>query len=292
MSSRMTGVTVASHEEVVVIIDDGRDGWGGQIISISSTQHNFPMPLNMKVNFLLGQLSDGQPTAVDVAVIPPKRTIDPAAEELQISEHLKCDSVFLSIAEKAERALYGTRTMSTPEGKQGGGGPKHQFTQLVIKTGAEEAGYSVRLEEKINPTGSSRQSVDAAIFGRGLRIACEVPVTSKYNEYGNIRKCLDAGFDYVISVSVERKVLEIVERSISKKLNPEELEKVRFLTPEELFIFLGEIPSHQPMDSLIRGYKVRTTFVEVSPAEAEARRAHVVGILARQLQHQGVETAS
>lgn len=284
MEERLTGVTIDSGDGVAIKIDSSGSGWGGKVISIVSTQYKFPLPVSMKVNFYLATLSDGQPGAVGVTMVSPKLTNVFGPEISEVSDAQKPSSVFLSIAQKAERELRNIRNEKQPASKMGGGGPFHQFTQLVIKSGAENIGYIARLEQKITFKGSKKyRSVDVVIEGRGLSIACEVPVSTKYNEYGNIKKCLEHGFDLVISVSMERKTLDIVEKSLLDKLTSEEFEKVRFFTPEELFEFLQQVPVNEVRNSVVCGYNVKTTYIQTSSEERDKRRNQLARIFSKSL---------
>ena len=55
---------------------------------------------------------------------------------------------------------------------------------------------------------------------------------------GNVQKCLAAGFEQVILVSSEKKVLTAVKQSLLVGLSAEQFKLVRFLAPEEAFSYL------------------------------------------------------
>lgn len=83
-----------------------------------------------------------------------------------------------------------------PAGK---GGEHHKHLQSMIKDQAVVFGWKAVIEEKIP---HSLESVDVGLRKDDLRVAVEISATTHPSqELQNIRKCLDSGYDYVISVT-------------------------------------------------------------------------------------------
>jgi excisionase family DNA binding protein len=75
-----------------------------------------------------------------------------------------------------------------------------------------------------------------------MRIALEISTTSKADqEIQNIRKCLDAGYDYVISVCDEEKSLEAIKKEVRKAFSFKEKERIKVYSPEEVKDFLSKV---------------------------------------------------
>jgi hypothetical protein len=83
--------------------------------------------------------------------------------------------------------------------------------------------------------------VDLALERNGLRVACEISVsTSPSHELDNLSKCLAAGFDYAVLVSIQEATLRNARRRFAEEF-PEELAgRVLFLSPEDFIQWLDE----------------------------------------------------
>jgi excisionase family DNA binding protein len=81
--------------------------------------------------------------------------------------------------------------------------------------------------------------VDVALEKTGRAIACEISVTTDpEHEVGNVQKCLAGGFEQVIVVSSDKKVLSKIHGAVAEALPKEQFKKTRFMAPEELFSFI------------------------------------------------------
>ena len=121
----------------------------------------------------------------------------------------------------------------------GRGGEHHKYLQQLIKRWAEARGYAVTIEKQIL---DGLGSVDVALEKGGRRIACEVSVTTDAeHETGNVEKCLAAGFDEVILISSEKKVLTSVRHALVAALSTAQYRQVKFLAPEEAFSFIESL---------------------------------------------------
>jgi general stress protein 26 len=85
------------------------------------------------------------------------------------------------------------------------------------------------IEEKIR---KSLETVDVGLVKDDMRVAVEISSTSKaQQEVANIRKCLEAGYDYVLSVSADEPGLAVLKREARKHFVAGERDRVRFYLP-------------------------------------------------------------
>ena len=85
-------------------------------------------------------------------------------------------------------------------------------------------------------------SVDVALEKGGRTVACEVSVTTDAkHETGNVQKCLAAGFDEVILISSEKKILTSVRHALVAALSTAQYRQIKFLSPEEAFSFIESL---------------------------------------------------
>ena len=133
----------------------------------------------------------------------------------------------------------GSQITSPESALLGRGGQQHKYLQQLIRRMAESKGYRATVEKQIL---DGLGSVDVALEKEGCSIACEISVTSTTDqEVGNIQKCLAAGFEHVVLVSSDKKVLGKARVAISTALNKDQVKRVAFLTPEELFTFIDTL---------------------------------------------------
>jgi Type IV secretion-system coupling protein DNA-binding domain len=150
--------------------------------------------------------------------------------------------------------------VSAPLGR---GGPEHQYLQELVKRWAEAKGYRATVEEPL-PSGGR---VDVALRREGHSLACEISVTTGADhETQNVEKCLAAGFDEVVLLSLHRGTLGKVRQALDLRLPPGTANRVRCMSPEELFTSL-DAPAPEPEESRVAGYKVK---VRYRPPEGEA----------------------
>jgi excisionase family DNA binding protein len=127
---------------------------------------------------------------------------------------------------------------SSPAGK---GGDSHKHLQQMLKEQAGLFGWKAVIEERIP---RSLESVDVGLMKDDVRVAIEISSTSKPDqEIQNIRKCLDAGYDYVISVSADEKSLSLIKKETKKNFTLRERERIKFSSPEKAKEFLSRIAS-------------------------------------------------
>jgi len=134
----------------------------------------------------------------------------------------------------------GTSTLKKllPAGK---GGEFHKQIQSMIKDQAEVFGWKAKIEERIP---HSLDSVDVGLKKDDVRVAIEVSATTyPEQELQNIRKCLDAGYDYVISVNSDEKNLLSIKKEARKVFTLRDRERIRFSAPSRVKEYLKGIVS-------------------------------------------------
>ena len=153
----------------------------------------------------------------------------------------------------------------------GKGGRQHKYLQDIVKRLAENKGFRTTIEK---PVLGGKGSVDVALEKNGRTIACEISVsTTPEQEFGNLQKCLAAGFDRVFLLSQENKNLTAIRELASNNLEKSNLDKVSFFTIEDFIGFLEEEEAKgQETEQIIGGRKVRTRHRALSEAERKSRR--------------------
>lgn len=153
----------------------------------------------------------------------------------------------------------------------GRGGAQHKYLQQLIKQLAEEKGYRATIEKQID---GGVGSVDIALEREGQRIACEISITSTVEyEVHNLQKCLKAGFDRVVLIALEKKTLSKVREAILESITKEQRKLFTFLAPDEIPAFIEELESPPTGgEQVIKGYKVKVSYKQVSDDEKEFRR--------------------
>jgi excisionase family DNA binding protein len=129
----------------------------------------------------------------------------------------------------------------------GKGGEIHKQLQFMLKEQAELFGWKGFIEERI---GKSLESVDVVLKRDDVKVAVEISDTSKIDyEITNIRKCLEAGYDYVVAVSSDENFLTQIKTAVKKSFSFKERERIRFSIPLKLKDFLISIVSEKAIVS-------------------------------------------
>ena len=89
------------------------------------------------------------------------------------------------------------------------GGPEHQYWKRKIAEEFQRRGYKV-LEEY--PIGGGK-TIDLVAVNEKKRVAIEIE-TGKSDAVSNVKKALDAGFDRVICIPVDKKISQRISRVI------------------------------------------------------------------------------
>jgi len=121
----------------------------------------------------------------------------------------------------------------------GKGGEAHKQLQAMIKEQAGLLGWKGKIEQRIR---GSRESVDVGLKREDVRVAVEVADTSKPSyEIENIRKCLEAGYDYVFSVCADGEQLAEIKTEAKKSFSFKERERIRFCFPSRFKDVIADV---------------------------------------------------
>ena len=167
------------------------------------------------------------------------------------------------------------------ERKTGKGGEQHTYAQQLVKRLAEERGFRAVVEA---PTDGGQ--IDVVLYRDGLQIACEISATSSSDhEVRNIEKCLRGNFTHVFAIAVNAKRLRALEKRARLELSEDQLAKVEFLTLEMVFELLDDLSAPEPMENVVRGYKVRVTQKPLRAGDAHEKREAIARVIEKSLKH-------
>jgi hypothetical protein len=155
---------------------------------------------------------------------------------------------------------------------------QHRFLQNLIKKMAESRGYKASIEE-LTPDGKGR--VDVSLERKGKRIACEISVTTPDEwEVHNIEKCLAAGYDLVVEISSEMKVVESMKNKVESYFDKPSQEKIMIATPDSFFLFLdAEIAKDTITETRHKGYRVKIEYDSLSEKEMTRKREVLANVI-------------
>lgn len=154
---------------------------------------------------------------------------------------------------------------------------QHRYLQTLIKKMAESRGYRAAIEAS---TPDGRGKVDVLLEGNKT-IACEISVTTDANwELHNIQKCVSAGYDLIISCLPEASMKASFQRLVSKEFSETDFQKIKVMTPEELFSLLDEISAiPSGLESVYKGYRVKVQYDTLSADEMSRKREAVARVV-------------
>jgi DNA helicase HerA-like ATPase len=160
----------------------------------------------------------------------------------------------------------------------------HRYLQTLIKRMAEQRGFKAIIEESILD-GKGR--VDVGLERGNEKIACEISVTTgDEHELQNIEKCFRAGYQKILICTPEKKRIDSLKKLISEKLEPTQSDNIFLMLPDELYLFFEKQIQEEPRQSsekIIKGYRVKIEYNDLSDAEKERKREVVGGVIARSL---------
>ena len=170
-----------------------------------------------------------------------------------------------------------SRTTPLPA-DMGRGGAQHQSIQQRLKAVAEELGFRATIEKEVL---DGQGSVDLALEKESCAIACEITVTTTIDhEFGNIKKCIKAGFATVAVISPKAERLRQIEEAVKAGLGSQESASVGYFTPDHFIAWLRELaptitaPSASPpvpSERTTRGYKVRRSAAKLTEEERQSK---------------------
>ena len=152
-------------------------------------------------------------------------------------------------------------------------------SQELVQRWGEAKGYRAIIEEPL-PGGGS---VDVSLRREGHSLACEISVSSTVEqETCNVEKCLKAGFDEVVLLSLHRGTLGKVREALFARVAEKDQSRLRFLSPEEFFTAL-EAPAPAARETTVGGYKVKVKYRPESDETALRKSRAVSEILSKSL---------
>jgi hypothetical protein len=170
------------------------------------------------------------------------------------------------------------QTLPRQETLPGRGGQQHKYLQQLVKRLAESRGYRAIIEKSIL---GGAGSVDVSLERDEARIACEISVTStEKQELSNVGKCLAAGYDKVVLLASDAKVLNRLKETVSEELDAVCRERVLVLLPDELAGYLEEQGAEAAArEETVRGYKVKIQYRPVGEEEKKTRKQAISQII-------------
>ena len=170
----------------------------------------------------------------------------------------------------------------------GRGGAQHKAIQERLQAEARALGFFAELESPIG--GLSKRAADLGLRRGDLTIAVEISITTTTDhEFGNVKKCLDAGFARVAVVSPELERLKQIQAAVRAGLGSETAEKVSYHTPDGFIAEMRNFPHEQaakpavptePGERTTRGFRVRRHGVGMTTEERQAKEKAAVQMLA------------
>lgn len=160
----------------------------------------------------------------------------------------------------------------------GRGGPQHKYIQELVRRWASSRGYKTTIEKEIL---GGLGSVDVALEKDGRSIACEISITTTVeHEMGNVQKCLTAGFEHVVLILSERKMMAKAKDAVAAAVSEAERARVHVLTTEEFFAFVETLEAHAAgREEKVLGYKVKVDYQPVAEGEQKARKQAISQVI-------------
>jgi hypothetical protein len=256
----------------------------------SLTEEQFDGLLDLNRARYCGTLADVKsfafkPTEARAAATPAAQAVphEPAPEETftaaPVAAPATRDAPFESGAREPPRERRPQQAY-----EPGKGGPKHRYLQNLVKELAEQQGFRAIIEAPIKH-GSGQ--VDVLLERDGEQVAVEVSVSTPVEwERENLSKCLAAGYPRVAVVLAKSRTTQARYReALREGLDAEALSRLTLLSPEEVPDYIAALaPPPAPTESVVRGYKVKVSHAQLSPAEAKARRETLARLVSRSLQ--------
>lgn len=201
---------------------------------------------------------------VEPQIIDEKDTVVPQIPKQPDSaqQTLVSDTVKDNILKRAER----TETIR-----------EHRKIQAHIKKLGQDYGFVSIIEHEIQ----DGKRIDISLEREGLKIACEVSVTNTVSyEVGNIKKCFEAGYDMVLVISDNKSHLQAIQKKAKKEVSASLFKKTLFIQSIDVASILESTkPKEKPQTEVIKGYRVKTEFVDANENEVNQFRKDIERIL-------------
>jgi hypothetical protein len=187
----------------------------------------------------------------------------------------------------SEKEVDGVPRKAEPPRDLGRGGAQHKTIQERIQTEAHALGFLATVEGQL--AGTSNEAADLVLRRGSQIIAVEITVTTTVDhEFGNVKKCLAAGYNRVAVISHRLEHLRAIAEAVKAGLGLEPAAKVSYHTPDEFIAILRalapavEAPAKSPdkAERTRRGRKVRTHSPTLTPAEQKAKEDMAIKLIA------------
>jgi hypothetical protein len=161
----------------------------------------------------------------------------------------------------------------------------HRTLQARLQAEAQKLGFRAEIESQLKK--GSNQAADLVLRLDDLAIAVEVPVEGSLSyEFGNVKKCLAAGFSRVAVVSLRPKFLEQLAEAVSAALGADVAGKVDYYTPEDFLSELRKLsasakpkPPSKPNTEIIGNYEVESEFPTLTSEEQKQREEAAIRLI-------------
>ncbi len=159
----------------------------------------------------------------------------------------------------------------------GRGGQEHKYLQNLIIRWAHGMGWKADIEA---PVLDGSGMVDIALEREGVRIACEITVTTTADhEIENLDKCLRAGFTHVAAIASDPKRLRKIEQLATKNFSQKDRAKLHFFAPDDLFAFIETLQAKMENKQVtVRGYAVNVSYQPTNAAMKESRKEAIANV--------------
>jgi hypothetical protein len=169
------------------------------------------------------------------------------------------------------------------ERELGKGSKQHRYLQALVKELAEQSGLKASIEA---PLEIGAGQVDVLLEREGVVAAIEISVTTPVeHERENLRKCPACTYPRIAVVLAKSKKAETSYRAaLTEIVSPKDRERVSYLAPEEIPSFVASLAAPpQPADRVVKGYRIKGSFTQMSPADTEARQEALARLIAKSL---------
>lgn len=160
----------------------------------------------------------------------------------------------------------------------------HRYLQTLIKRLAEQRGFKATIEE---PTSDGLGRVDVGLMRDGEKIACEISVTTNNDhELKNIEKCFQSGYHKILFCTSDKIRIKNLKKLIDEKFDPEHVDKVFLLQPDELTLFFDQEKKEETLQkegNVVKGYRVKIEYNDISDAKKKQKREAIGGVIVQSL---------
>ncbi|MHB8581255.1 MAG: type IV secretory system conjugative DNA transfer family protein [Ignavibacteriaceae bacterium] len=207
-------------------------------------------------------------------------------------EHREEASPIFSIFTKESEAVKQKIVVTSHVGKPKVGSPNneqknlshHRYLQTLVKRLAEQRGFKAVIEE---PTIDGLGRADVGLIRGEEKIACEISITTNdEHELKNIEKCFRAGYQKILICTPEKKRIDSLKDLIFEKLEPAQIDNIFLMQPEELSLFFEHMTkeeARQSTEKIVKGYRVKIEYNDISDAEKKQKREAIGGVIAQSL---------